>query len=393
MAIQRLDEQRSDYVFWRGDNFVLGQGLVAYRGSAAPNRSAELAGWWQQLTAAAQLVDEVGLPGCGLIAFASFTFSNSSKFDSQLWIPRLTTVLRGELAWQVEIDSLDADVSAPNSSATAKTAAAFHPGAQDESGFRAAVAEAINRIRSGSLSKVVLARDLVADLPAGFSPQQALVRLHERYPTCWNYLIGDQIGASPELLLRSERDEISARVLAGTAARGTDPDVDLAIAEGLRSSHKNLQEHGFAIESMVSQLEPISEVVSADANPHSAALPDLWHLATDVSAKLKPGISVLEVIDRIHPTAAVAGTPRDLALELISELEPFDRGGYAGPIGWLASDGSAEFALALRGGRFEDNGRLRAFAGGGIVAGSDPESELAETELKFQAIRWAVGSQ
>lgn len=396
VARQRLDSRSADFIFWREANFVIGEGIAASHRSVTADRTRELENWWRLLVNQAQIVDEVGLPGSGLLAFAGLTFSNLSELPSSLWVAKRTTVQRGDLAWEVEIDSFDSGATSAGKESTAargQSIAKFRPGLQDESGFRAAVAEAINRIRVGSLNKVVLARDLIADLPSGFSPQVALERLHERYPTCWNYLIGDQIGASPELLLRAERDEISARVLAGTAGRGTDPDVDMAIAAGLRSSLKNLQEHEFAIDSMVSQLQPISEVVSADPNPHSAALPDLWHLASDVTAKLKAGVSVFDAIERIHPTAAVAGTPRQAALGLIAELEPFDRGGYAGPVGWLASDGSAEFALALRGGRFESETQLRAFAGSGIVAGSDPESELAETELKFQAIRWAVGTQ
>lgn len=395
VAAQRLGSRSADFIFWRETNFVIGEGVAASHSSATANRTREHADWWQLLVKQAQIVDEVGLPGSGLLAFAGLTFSNLSELPSSLWVAQRTTVQRGDLAWEVEIDSFDpaSSVARAGSAAAVQPKVTFRAGSQDEAGFRTAVSEAINRIRAGSLNKVVLARDLIADLPSGFSPQAALGRLHERYPTCWNYLIGDQIGASPELLLRAERDEISARVLAGTAGRGTDPDVDMAIAAGLRSSLKNLQEHEFAIDSMVSQLQPISEVVSADPNPHSAALPDLWHLASDVTAKLKAGVSVFDAIERIHPTAAVAGTPRQDALKLIAELEPFDRGGYAGPVGWLASDGSAEFALALRGGRFESETQLRAFAGSGIVAGSDPESELAETELKFQAIRWAVGTQ
>ena len=395
VAAQRLGSRSADFIFWRETNFVIGEGVAASHSSATANRTREHADWWQLLVKQAQIVDEVGLPGSGLLAFAGLTFSNLSQLPSSLWVAQRTTVQRGDLAWEVEIDSFDpvSSVARAGSAAAVQPTVTFRAGSQDEAGFRTAVSEAINRIRAGSLNKVVLARDLIADLPSGFSPQAALERLHERYPTCWNYLIGDQIGASPELLLRAERDEISARVLAGTAGRGTDPDVDMAIAAGLRSSLKNLQEHEFAIDSMVSQLQPISEVVSADPNPHSAALPDLWHLASDVTAKLKAGVSVFDAIERIHPTAAVAGTPRQDALNLIAELEPFDRGGYAGPVGWLASDGSAEFALALRGGRFESETQLRAFAGSGIVAGSDPESELAETELKFQAIRWAVGTQ
>jgi menaquinone-specific isochorismate synthase len=198
-------------------------------------------------------------------------------------------------------------------------------------------------------------------------------------------------GASPELLIRGERGEVSARVLAGTAGRGTDPDVDRAISNGLTHSNKNIHEHAFAVQSMVNELSPFCEWVETDSEPFSLALPDLWHLATDVKGKLKPNTSLLDVIAKLHPTAAVAGTPRDQAMELIDQIETYDRGGYAGPVGWLAADGSGELAIALRGGVIEAN-QIRAIAGCGIVAESEPEAELAETELKFRAVRFAFDS-
>jgi menaquinone-specific isochorismate synthase len=229
-------------------------------------------------------------------------------------------------------------------------------------------------------------------LPAQPDLSEPLARLRSRYPDCWTYKVEGVFGASPELLLRAERGEVSARVLAGTAGRGTDPDVDRAIADGLSHSIKNNHEHAYAVQSMVSELEPFCEWVEADAQPFSLALPDLWHLATDVRGKLKPATSLLDVIAKLHPTAAVAGTPRDLAIELIEELEPYDRGGYAGPVGWVSADGSGELAIALRGGIIEtsaDQVVVRAIAGCGIVAESDPQAELAETELKFRAVRYA----
>jgi menaquinone-specific isochorismate synthase len=141
---------------------------------------------------------------------------------------------------------------------------------------------------------------------------------------------------------------------------------------------------------MVERLRPFCQEVEADSEPFSLALPDLWHLATDVRGKLKPDVSLLDVIAELHPTAAVAGTPRLLAQQLIEKLEPYDRAGYAGPVGWLSSDGSGELAIALRGGVIEEN-QIRAFAGCGIVSGSEPQAELDETDLKFRAVRHAFG--
>ena len=156
----------------------------------------------------------------------------------------------------------------------------------------------------------------------------------------------------------------------------------------MAGSVKNLSEHAFAVDSLVSALAPFCTTVDADSEPFSLALPNLWHLASDVHGVLKQNSSVLDLADALHPTAAVAGTPRLAAQNLIAEIEPFDRGRYAGPVGWIGSDGDGEWAIALRGGQVFDQ-TITAFAGCGIVAESEPEAELAETELKFQPIRGA----
>jgi menaquinone-specific isochorismate synthase len=259
-------------------------------------------------------------------------------------------------------------------------------GAQTRGGFMASVQDAVDRIRAGVVNKVVLARDLTAELPTDFDLRPVLAKLSDDYQKCWVYSVAGNFGASPELLIRSAQGEVSARVLAGTAGRGTDPDVDRAIADGLAHSGKNRGEHRLAVESLVRSLEPFCDAVEADAEPFSLQLPDVWHLATDVRGHLSNKVDLLRVLAELHPTAAVAGTPRDRALQLIDELEPFDRGFYAGPVGWISADGSGEFVIALRGAQIED-GRLRAMAGCGIVAESDPKAELQETELKFAAIR------
>jgi menaquinone-specific isochorismate synthase len=264
----------------------------------------------------------------------------------------------------------------------------FRNGRQSSDGFKAAVATAVARIQSGQLNKVVLARDLVADLPADFDLRPALARLDAQYPSCWIYSVDGTFGASPELLVRVAHGQVSARVLAGTAGRGTDPGIDEAISTALAGSAKNLSEHAFAVDSLVSALSPFCTTVDADSEPFSLALPNLWHLASDVHGVLKANSSVLDLADALHPTAAVAGTPRLAAQELISELEPFDRGRYSGPVGWIGSDGDGEWAIALRGGQISDQ-KLTAFAGCGVVAESEPDAELAETELKFQPIRGA----
>jgi menaquinone-specific isochorismate synthase len=365
---------------------LYGEGVALRLSAKGDNRILELSNAWQKLVEESFVDDQVGLPGSGLVAFASITFSPDSGFESALVIPARLTVIREGVSFVTEI----AEVVQPE--VTLPVSGVFFSGELTASGFEKATEEAISRIESSELEKVVLARDLVMPLSGKPDLTAVISRLHERYPHCWTYLVEGNFGASPELLLRAQAGEVSARVLAGTAGRGTDPDVDRAIADGLAHSSKNKHEHEFAVRSLIQELSPVCDDLETDQEPFSLALPDLWHLASDVRGRLKQGVTLLDAIARLHPTAAVAGTPRDKAQAVIAELEPFDRGGYAGPVGWISADGSGELAIALRGGRVEQNPwQIRAFAGCGIVSESDPKAELAETELKFKAVRYAFG--
>lgn len=370
-------------VFLREGQLIIAQGEVHRIEAFGENRIAELSQSWKELIAAAEIDNQVGLPGSGMIALTSITFSEHSSAPSVLYVPQSTLVIRGEVAFEV-LAHADSVVSTE----TKKPSGVFLQGDLSANKFKELVQEAVTSIGNQNLDKVVLSRDLVMPISQRPDLSEAIEKLFKRYPHCWTYAIADVFGASPELLLRAELGEVSARVLAGTAGRGTDPDVDRAIAEGLAHSHKNRHEHDYAAQSMVERLEQFCEVVEADAEPFSLALPDLWHLATDVRGKLKNNVTLLDVIAELHPTAAVAGTPRLAAQRLIAELEPYDRAGYAGPVGWLSSDGSGELAIALRGGVIEKD-QIRAFAGCGIVEESDPQAELDETELKFRAVRHA----
>ncbi|MCF8529307.1 MAG: chorismate-binding protein [Aquiluna sp.] len=374
-------------IFNHNQNQLIGNGIALKISAKGPNRIEELSRAWKELCNKSDISDEVQLPGSGLVAFTSITFSSESGFESVLLIPSHLSVLRDGVMFETTIESEVTEVQR-----LAKAEGVFVSGDLDAKGFMGATKNAISIITSSELEKVVLSRDLVMPLIQKPDLTAPLERLSARYPNCWTYSVGQVFGASPELLLRSQKGEVSARVLAGTAGRGTDPDVDRAIATGLKDSHKNKHEHEYAVASMLNELGPFCESLEADPEPFSLALPDLWHLATDVRGRLKPSHSLLDVISKLHPTAAVAGTPRQMAQELIQELEPFDRGGYAGPVGWIAADGSGELAIALRGGLVEETAsgyQIRAIAGCGIVAESDPEAELAETELKFRAVRYA----
>ncbi|MCU1407001.1 MAG: isochorismate synthase, partial [Glaciihabitans sp.] len=210
--------------------------------------------------------------------------------------------------------------------------------------------------------------------------------LATRYPDCWAFCIDGFLGASPETLVSVDRGTVSARVLAGSAARGTDAASDQAAAIALATSTKDQDEHQYALQSLLTSLRPHSRNVTTSEVPFTLKLPNLWHLASDVEGTLTDGSTALDLIDSLHPTAAVAGHPTVDALDLITELEPFDRGRYAGPVGWIGADGDGEWAVALRCAEIDADGNITAYAGAGIVAESDAEMELAETKMKFRPI-------
>ena len=373
--------------FIRNGGGIIGWGEAARLTATGPNRIAELGRAWRELVAGSEIDDQVDLPGTGLVAFGSIAFADNSQFESVLIVPELVIGSRDGRMWLTSVNGASAPTPSQFESAAATT---LTPGAQSRAGFEAAVTAAVEAITSGRANKVVLARDLVATVSPNFDLRPVLAKLAERYPSCWVYSVDGTFGASPELLVRVSHGQVSARVLAGTAGRGTDPGVDQAIASALAASHKNVTEHSYAVDSLVQALAPFCDHVDADTEPFSLALPNVWHLASDVHGVLKEDASVLDLASALHPTAAVAGTPRLEALKLIEELEPFDRGRYAGPVGWIGADGDGEWAIALRGGQLSGN-KLTAYAGCGIVAESEAEAELAETDLKFQPVIGALG--
>jgi menaquinone-specific isochorismate synthase len=255
--------------------------------------------------------------------------------------------------------------------------------------YAAGVASAIGHIAAGEASKIVLARDLVGQIPADSDLRLPIARLAATYPETFTFALEGLIGSSPETLVRVHGNAVSARVLAGTAPRGEDPVSDAIAQTTIATSAKDLAEHDFARASVIASLGAHASDLSADP-PFPLALPNLWHLASDVTGTLTDGSSALDLVAALHPTAAVAGTPTDVALQLIAQLEPFDRGRYAGPIGWVGADGDGEWAVALRCAQVEGS-TVTAYAGAGIVTGSDPARELAETTLKFRPIADAFG--
>lgn len=387
--------------FIRGGQGIVGWGEALRLTATGPDRISSLAKQWRELVGKFEIKDELRLPGTGLVAFGSIAFADESSAQSVLVVPKVILGTRDGRTWLTKVEDASANDAAANGAAAIdfwlteatydrNPSVEFRIGEHTPQEFRTAVRDAVANIRAGKLEKVVLARDLVAELAPYFDLRPVLERLAKKYPTCWVYSVDGMFGASPELLVRVSHGQVSARVLAGTAGRGTDPGVDAAIATALAASAKNTFEHAFAVDSLVQALAPFCSQVDADPKPFSLALPNLWHLASDVHGVLLESASVLDLAAALHPTAAVAGTPRLEAQKLLAELEDFDRGRYAGPVGWIGADGDGEWAIALRGAQIEGR-TVRAFAGCGIVEGSEPDAELAETELKFAPMREALG--
>jgi menaquinone-specific isochorismate synthase len=241
----------------------------------------------------------------------------------------------------------------------------------------------IARLRGGAASKVVMSRDMVVSAARPVDQRHLLSRLHELYPTTWAYAVDGLIGATPEMLASMSGGRVSSRVLAGTAGPGE--------GQSLMASLKDRTEHMLAVESVARALAPIAETLEVPEHPSVLDLPNVSHLATEVTATLGTS-DVLDVVAALHPTAAVCGTPTALALDLLEAFESTRRGRYSGPVGWVDASGQGEFGIALRCGQVSGDGRsVRVYAGGGIMPDSVPEVELAETRAKMEPVLQALG--
>ena len=268
-------------------------------------------------------------------------------------------------------------------------------------GYRAAVRAAVARMRAGELEKAALAHDLLAVADAPLDPRFLLAGLARRYPSCWSFAVDGLVGATPELLVRRSGATVSSRVLAGTAwSEAVLSDAGLTettavdraeLARQLLSSEKDRREHALAVEPLAAALRPLCAELDVPDTPGVIALHNVSHLASDVQGKLDRDdpATLLRLAATVHPTAAVGGTPRDSALALIAELEGMDRGRYAGPVGWMDADGDGERGLALRCAQL-DGPVARLFAGCGVVADSDPDTEVREAAAKLLPIREAL---
>jgi menaquinone-specific isochorismate synthase len=378
----------------RGEGLV-GWGRAAECRTSGASRFADAGRWWAQVSRTAVVRDEVHEPGTGVVCFGSFAFADDPG-DSVLVVPEVVVGRRGSTTWLSTI-GVGAIPSVPDLVPTPAPAApggvTFGDGALSGTAWESVVADAVRRIDEGALEKVVLARDLVATASDAIDVRWPLGRLAATYPMCWTFHVDGLFGATPEMLVRRERGLVTSRVLAGTIRRTGDDARDLALAATLARSSKDLEEHEYAVRSVADALAPHCSSMNVPEAPFVLHLPNVMHLATDVAGVAVPeraadgasGTS-LDLAAALHPSAAVGGTPTDVAVGLIREIEGMDRGRYAGPVGWMDATGDGEWGIALRSAEI-DGSRVRLFAGCGIVAGSDPEAELAEAQAKFVPVR------
>jgi menaquinone-specific isochorismate synthase len=427
---------RDDVLCWtRREAGLVGFGEVARFTATGPERFLEADIWWRHLVIEADITDHVECPGTGPVAFGSFAFSKVSAHESRLIVPEIVVGLRDGRTWLTQITADDGELTEegalaaltgwleasapadPDSSPGTPTAsggdgpaeagtavglsetATLQTGSLSEEDWMAAVAAGVAEIRTGRLEKLVLARDVVATVPDGVNAAEVLRELAERYRECWTYGVDGLVGATPEMLIQVEGRTAQARVLAGTLDRRDavgEAGLPLDYAERvLAGSEKQRHEHEIAIQSLTTQLAPFSEAMNAHSEPFILELPNVWHLASDVKAELTEVEghvpTCLALINALHPTAAVCGTPTLVAGALIRKLEHLDRGPYAGPVGWLDAAGNGEWGIALRGAVIESPNTVRLYAGCGIVEGSHPEAELAETWAKFRPMLESLG--
>ena len=420
VALIDLLAGREEVVSWVHE----GRGLIGLRRALTieahgDERIEALRAAWRSVIGAAWWRDALVRPGTGPVALGAITFSPASEQSSVLMVPEVLIGLDDDGAWlttAVSAATGGAEPEHPDPEALIKAlvteartaigrehedgdagATAVEAGALSEEQWCRTVARTQERMRSGQARKVVLARDVLARPTAPLATGTVLRRLASDYPSTWTFAVDQMVGASPELLLRLRDRRLTSRVLAGTARRraGEDAPATARLAAWLEGSEKNNREHELARASAITALEPLCSVVNAPAR-FVLSLPNVLHLASDVTGVVAGDTGALALVDALHPTAAVCGTPTPAAARLIEEAESMDRGRYAGPVGWVDWHGEGEWCIALRSAQLPAGGPgphspARVFGGGGIMPDSEPADELAETTAKMRPVLGALG--
>jgi isochorismate synthase len=382
-----LDDDVDLNDFAGGDGYLFvrdGVGLAG-RGIAARVEADEAV----EFLAGIDTADHVGLPGSGPIAIGVLPFRPGAA--AKLVVPEVTIGKSADgRRWVTRID----DAPVPTAFAQpAASAAEFtvRPGVSIDT-YLAAVATARDAVRAGRIEKAVIARDLVVTSPDPIDIHAVLRRLRATFGSSYRYAVDGFVGASPELLVALDGSTVTSHPLAGTTPRTGDPSTDARLAAELLASPKNQIEHRVVVDVVHDTLLPWASYLDWEPEPSIVAVANVQHLGTRLEGQLsQPPPDVLTLARALSPTPALGGHPRTEAIELIERVEGFRRGHYGGTVGWVDARGNGTWAVAIRCAEFSPDRRsARLFAGGGIVAESDPHHELAETQAKFQAMLSAI---
>lgn len=409
------------------DSVVAGAETAASFETSGAGRFADVQHWIDGILANTVAVGAVNAPFGGPHFFVSFAFADATEPGevfpaAKVFVPRWQVARAGELTTAVAnlLVTPEADIAAltervwrahakfrdfrygENLAEEASGAVLTHSvQTRDESAlptvqiheagdYRATVEKALARIAAGEFDKIVLARaiDLAASAP--LHPLWVLNGLRQRFPDCYAFSIANGrgqsfIGASPERLVRVSKGVLETEALAGSIRRGAGASEDAALAVALLHAEKDLREHRLVVDAIASRLKQLGLTPEMAASPGLRRLANVQHLHTPIRAVLPPSVRLLDALAALHPTPAVGGSPQLAALARIRELEGFPRGLYAGALGWVNARGGGEFFVGLRS-ALVDGAAARVYAGAGIVAGSTPDKEFAETELKFKAM-------
>lgn len=405
----------------RGGSALAGLGSATTLEAEGPDRFSTVAAQWRDLARGAIADDQDGPSGSGPVAIGGFGFGDRTpsagpwqgfaaaslvvpefsiaRGDGSSWVTVCAVVAGDDIpeertsALVSRLDRIATDSMLDTSHAMPSLAPARIASALPPEHYEDAVRRAVEAIRRGEIEKVVLAREVLVEREQDHDPAVVLGLLREVFPSCYLFAVGrgdrSFIGASPELLVRREGLRAATVALAGSTARSADPAVDDHLGERLLRSAKDRHEQAIVVSRIERALNPVSVWVSAPPEPGIAKIANVQHLASPIRAQLLEPVAALDLVDRLHPTPAVGGEPWPGAAAVIASLEGIDRGWYAAPIGWTDTAENGEFCVALRCALLRGP-EARCYAGVGVVGDSVAESELAETELKLQAILPAV---
>jgi menaquinone-specific isochorismate synthase len=402
------------------DVALAGAEAVVALDCAGPDRFAAAAEFVRETLARTIAVGAVHVPFGGPLFFSTFGFADAAAAGApfpagRIFVPRWQVARSGDCSvavantligpgadvraaaeriWRAHAKFGAFDYTAPSFAEALEGVIAEEREIGPEDGYAANVAAGVAAIRSGRYRKIVLARARELRATMRFHPLRALNVLRGRFPDCYAFSAGNGagasfIGASPERLVAVADGHLRTEALAGSAPRGRTAAEDAELARQLLHSGKDVREQGMVLDSIIRRLANVGVTAAAPGKPRVRQLSNVQHLCTPLEATLAPGADLLRILGELHPTPAVGGSPREAAVAHLRELEPFDRGLYAGALGWMNHRGDGEFLVGIRSALMRGD-TARLYAGAGIVEGSDPQAEMAETQLKMRALREAL---